>query len=127
MMSPDPDDTQEPVQPEGEPALSPAEAAAPQETVPQHKSVYVGTGVSWAVIFGALLIVVIAILAALNTTAVSVNLIFWKGDIPLISIILGVAAAAVVIDELVGLAIRRRRRRRFRQRDELKELKRGSG
>ena len=108
-------------------ASPPVEAPVePIEPAAEQKKVYVGTGVSWAILLGVVLIVFIAILAALNTAAVPLNLVFWKGDVPLISIILGVGAVTVVVDELIGMIIRLRRRRRLRQRDELKELKKGS-
>ncbi|GBD85378.1 hypothetical protein BMS3Abin02_01783 [bacterium BMS3Abin02] len=122
---PDPDTNETPPQPGTEPARSQGEPVVP-EGQPAQKKVYVGAGVSWAIIFGALLIVAVAVLGALNTAPVPLNLIFWKGDVPLISIILGVAAVTVVIDELVGLIFRLRRRRRLRQRNKLKELEKGA-
>ncbi|NIA25360.1 MAG: DUF1049 domain-containing protein [Gammaproteobacteria bacterium] len=128
-MTPDPEpdifETPPSPQPDFEPAPSQTEPFAAEEQ-PAEKRVYVGAGVSWAIIFGALLIVIVAVLAALNTAAVPLNLIFWKGEVPLISIILGVVAVTVIIDELVGLIFRLRRRRRLRQKDKLKELKKGA-
>lgn len=103
----------------------PIEVKPPEEVEPAEKKVYVGTGVSWAILFGVLLIAFIAILAAQNTAPVKVNLLFWELEAPLISVILGVAAVTVVIDELIGVIVRLRRRRRLRQRDELRELKKG--
>ncbi|NOY56529.1 MAG: DUF1049 domain-containing protein [Actinobacteria bacterium] len=126
-MTPDKDtnETSSSPQPDTEPAPSQTEPVVPEEQ-PAQKKVYVGAGVSWPIIFGALLIVIVAVLAALNTAAVPLDLIFWKGEVPLISIILGVAAITVIIDELAGLIFRLRRRRRLRRKDKLKKLEKGT-
>lgn len=126
-MTPDKDtnETSSLPQPDTEPAPSQTEPVVPEEQ-PAQKKVYVGAGVSWPIIFGALLIVIVAVLAALNTAAVPLDLIFWKGEVPLISIILGVAAITVIIDELAGLIFRLRRRRRLRRKDKLKKLEKGT-
>lgn len=130
-MTSDHEPVEEPTREEGEPLTQPVPAepetiAEPVEARPVEKKVYVGTGVSWAILLGVLLIAFIAVLAAQNTASVTVNLLFWKVEAPLISVILGVAAVTVVIDELIGVIVRLRRRRRLRQRDELKELKKGT-
>jgi len=126
-VTPDKDtnETSSSPQPDTEPAPSQTEPVVPEEQ-PAQKKVYVGAGVSWPIIFGALLIVIVAVLAALNTAAVPLDLIFWKGEVPLISIILGVAAITVIIDELAGLIFRLRRRRRLRRKDKLKKLEKGT-
>jgi len=130
-MTSDHEPVEEPTREESEPLTQPVPAepetiAEPVEARPVEKKVYVGTGVSWAILVGVLLIAFIAVLAAQNTAPVTVNLLFWKVEAPLISVILGVAAVTVVIDELIGVIVRLRRRRRLRQRDELKELKKGT-
>jgi len=124
---PDPDTIETPPspQPDTEPAPSPTEPVAPGRQ-PAQKKVYVGAGVSWAIVFGALLIVIVAVLAALNTAPVPLDLVFWKGEVPLISVILGVIAVTVIIDESVGLIFRLRRRRRLRQKNRLKEIEKGT-
>jgi uncharacterized integral membrane protein len=99
----------------------PAEPEKPKP--PEPEKVYVGTGVSWAIVLTVVLIAFIAVVAARNTAAVTVDLIFWRLEAPLISIILGTAAAAVILDELVGIIWRWRRRRLLKQREELKRLK----
>lgn len=115
-MNPDPDT----------PSAIPSDDDSPSAPVPagsQETRVYAGTGVSWAIVFGVLVVVVVAILAAVNTTATELNLVFWKGQVPLISIILVVAALTVVVDELVGLIVRRNRRRRLHEKQKLRQLK----
>ncbi len=102
------------------------EPEAPAAPPPEPEKVYVGTGISWAILFGVVLIVVIAILALRNTASVTVDLLFWQIEAPLISVILGVAAITVVIDELIGMILRIRKRRLKKQKEELKRLKKGS-
>jgi len=131
------DDTREPdvardrsVEPkpaEVEPATAGEKPTKPEPPAPpEPEKVYVGTGISWAIVFGVLLIVVIAVLALRDTAAVTVDLLFWQIEAPLISVILGVAAITVVIDELIGMILRIRKRRLKKQKEELKRLKKGS-
>lgn len=117
----------EPEPVEAEPAVAGEEPTKPvPPPPPEPEKVYVGTGISWAIVFGVLLIVVIAVLALRNTAAVTVDLLFWQIEAPLISVILGVAAITVVIDELIGMILRIRKRRLKKQKEELKRLKKGS-
>jgi uncharacterized integral membrane protein len=87
---------------------------------------YKGTGVSWTFILIVLVVVVVAVIAAVNTAPVLVNLVFKTIQAPLISVVLVVAALAVIVDELVGLAVRRNRRRRLHEKHQLAQLKKNS-
>ena len=114
---------QDPDTPSARPSETPSDESAPAPVGSQDARVYAGTGVSWAIVFGVLVVVVVAILAAVNTTPTELDLVFWQGEVPLISIILVVAALAVVVDELVGLIVRRNRRRRLHEKHQLRQLK----
>ncbi|MDH3260209.1 MAG: lipopolysaccharide assembly protein LapA domain-containing protein [Acidimicrobiia bacterium] len=90
---------------------------------PEQHRVFAGTGISWAFIFGVLLTVAIIVLAVQNTETVPVQLYFWETTAPLIIVILVGALAAVLIDELIGMIIRRRKRKVLAEREELKHLR----
>jgi uncharacterized integral membrane protein len=107
------------------PAPSEKEAAPPAQP-PHELAPYRGTGISWALVFGIVITVLVAVLAAANTTPVEVNLIFWKVQAPLITLILIVIVLAVIVDELVGIAVRRRRRQRLHEQHQLRQLKQDS-
>jgi len=100
------------------------EPSQPTDTHGEHP--YKGTGVSWTLIIVLVVVVIVAVLAAVNTASVSVDLVFETVQAPLISIILVVAALAVIVDELVGLAVRRSRRRRLHEKQQLARLKKNA-
>ena len=96
--------------------------AAPLPEAEQHR-VFAGTGISWAFIFGVLLTVAIIVLAIQNTEAVPVTLYFWETSAPLIIVMVVTGLAAILIDELIGMIIRRRKRKVLAEREELKRLR----
>jgi uncharacterized integral membrane protein len=100
------------------------ESPLPAGTHDEHP--YKGTGVSWTLIIILVVVVIVAVLAAVNTAPVSVDLVFQTIQAPLISVVLVVAAVAVVVDELVGLAVRRSRRRRLHEKQQLAQLKKNA-
>lgn len=109
-----------------EPARSDDVGANKGETtapVAAPERVFVGTGLFWGLIFGVILAVVVVILAAQNTGAVTVSFLGWDFSTSLIVVILGSLLIGIVLDELFGLVYRKRRRRTMRDRDELKRLK----
>lgn len=67
-------------------------------------------GPPWGLIFFVLLSALIAVFAVQNIQDVELQFLGWSGEFPLILIIVGVFAVAVILDEILG-AIRRRRRR----------------
>jgi uncharacterized integral membrane protein len=101
--------------------------AAPADTEkagePEPRRVFAGTGISWAFIFGAILTAAIIILAVQNTDPVPVKLYFWETEAPLIIVMLVTALVVVLIDEMIGLIMRRRKRRVLAEREELKRLR----
>jgi uncharacterized integral membrane protein len=90
---------------------------------PQQHRVFAGTGISWAFIFGVLLTVAVIVLAVQNTDPVPVTLYFWETTAPLIIVMLVAALAAILIDEMIGMIIRRRKRKILADREELKHLR----
>lgn len=90
---------------------------------PEQHRVFAGTGISWAFILGVILTVAIIVLAVQNTDTVPVNLFFWETTAPLIIVMLVTALAAILIDEMIGLVIRRRKRKVLAEREELKQLR----
>lgn len=108
-----------PVAPEG-----PEPVAVPE---PEQHRVFAGTGISWAFIFGAILTAAIIVLAIQNTDPVPVQLYFWEAEAPLIIVMLITALAVILIDEMIGLIIRRRKRKVLAEREELKRLRSQAG
>jgi uncharacterized integral membrane protein len=90
---------------------------------PEQRRVFAGTGISWAFIFGVILTVAIIVLAVQNTDTVPVRLYFWETAAPLIIVMLVTALAAILIDEMIGLVIRRKKRKVLAEREELKRLR----
>lgn len=67
-------------------------------------------GPPWGLIFFVILSILIAVFAVQNIQDVELRFLGWSGEFPLILIIVGVFAVAIILDEILG-AIRRRRRR----------------
>jgi uncharacterized integral membrane protein len=72
-----------------------------------------------------LLIAVLLVIFTVQNSAESVTLKFlgWEGAYPLALIIIGVVAVTVILDEILGLVLRRRRRRRLAEKQELRRLR----
>ena len=58
-----------------------------------------------------------------NGQDVDLRFLGWDGSFPLSFIIVIVAVVAVILDEILGIALRRRRRRRRAEREELRRLR----
>lgn len=84
---------------------------------------YRGTGFK----VGLALILVTAglllIVAVQNAAAVTVQFLGWEFELPLFAVVLGALLAGVVLDELIGLVVRRQRRARLSERAELRRLR----
>lgn len=83
--------------------------------------------IRWGLISFIILSVIVIVLAAQNTQSVTVRALGWEAELPLIAIILITVLVSVVLDELVGVIIRRRRRMRRAERQELQRLRREHG
>lgn len=113
---------------EREELADPSDAEAVDESektdsVTEPERVFVGTGVFWGLIVGVILALAVLILAAQNTTNVTISFLGWDFSTPLIVLILGALLIGIVLDELYGLVYRKRRRRTLRERAELKRLR----
>lgn len=78
--------------------------------------------------FGLILFLIVAILLVVFTVqnseeAVTLRFLAWEGEFPLALIIIGVVAVSVILDEIMGLVLRRRRRLRLAEKQELKRLR----
>lgn len=83
----------------------------------------VEAGVPWGLIFFLILSVLMAIFAVQNTQDVELEFLTWSGEFPLIMIIVGVFVTAVILDEILGTILRRRRRTRRLEKQELERLR----
>ncbi|MDH3296169.1 MAG: lipopolysaccharide assembly protein LapA domain-containing protein, partial [Acidimicrobiia bacterium] len=101
----------EPVKPLEETVGFEPEAKPEPVPVPEQHRVFAGTGISWAFLSGVLLTVAIIVLAVQNTDTVPVTLYFWETSAPLIIVMVVTGLAAILIDELIGMIIRRRKRK----------------
>lgn len=96
-----------------DPAPEPSPQVEPSRPVPEK------VGVPWGIIFFVILSVLIAVFAVQNVQDVQLQFLGWSGEFPLILIVVGVFAIGVVLDEILGAVIRRRRRIRQAEKQEL--------
>ncbi len=83
----------------------------------------VDAGIPWGLVFFLILSVLMAIFAVQNTQDVELEFLTWSGEFPLIMIIVGVFVTAVILDEILGTFLRRRRRTRRMEKQELERLR----
>lgn len=104
----------------------PVEPSAPEPSPPPEeptRPVPAKVGVPWGIIFFVILSVLIAVFAVQNVQDVELQFLGWAGEFPLILIIVGVFAIAVILDEILGAVIRRRRRIRQAEKQELADYR----
>ncbi len=85
--------------------------------------VAVDAGIPWGLIFFLILSVLMAVFTVQNTQDVELQFLGWSGEFPLIMIIVGVFVTAVILDEILGTILRRRRRTRRLERQELERYR----
>jgi uncharacterized integral membrane protein len=90
---------------------------------PEPAPVPVDGGIPWGLVFFLILSVLMAIFAVQNTQDVELGFLTWSGEFPLIMIIVGVFVTAVILDEILGTILRRRRRTRKMEKQELERLR----
>jgi uncharacterized integral membrane protein len=90
---------------------------------PEPIPVPVDAGIPWGLVFFLILSVLMAIFAVQNTQDVELEFLTWSGEFPLIMIIVGVFVTAVILDEILGTILRRRRRTRKMEKQELERLR----
>ncbi len=86
-----------------------------------------GTGPRWGLIIGIVLAIPLIVFLAQNTQSVEINFINWSAEVPLVSVLAATVVLTVVITEVIGLFVRRRRRRVLAERAELRRLRSSSG
>lgn len=79
--------------------------------------------ISWGLGGSLLVALLLAVFVVQNTADVEVKMLWWEWSLPLAVVIFGVAVLAVVLDELAGVVLRRRRRRRVADKAELERLR----
>jgi uncharacterized integral membrane protein len=89
----------------------------------ERERVFAGTGLFWGLIVVLLLGVAIVILAAQNPEPVELRWLGFEIEVSLVAIILATAVVAVILDQLIGLAWRRRRRQMLGDHEELRRLR----
>ena len=82
--------------------------------------------------FGLIVFLIIAILLVIFTVQnssgdIPLKFLVWEGSYPLALIIIGVVAVTIILDEVLGLFLRRRKRKRFAEKQELKRLREMNG
>ena len=82
-----------------------------------------GTGVRWGLILGIILSIPLIVFLAQNTQSVTINFLAWTGQIPLVAVLGATVIITIVIDELIGLAVRSRRRKSIVEHQELQQLR----
>jgi uncharacterized integral membrane protein len=113
--------------PPAEATPPPAEPTSTPTTAPRARTVHTGTGIVPAVIAGVLLALAIVVFVAQNSTRVELEWLWLDFRLSPAALFLGALLIGVVADEIAGLVWRRARRRRLDERDELQQLRRGSG
>lgn len=102
-----------------EPSFS--EPVAKRKDLPE--PVNAGGEISFGLILFLLITLVVIVFTAQNTQDVELKFLTWEGNFPLAVIIAGVVAVTVVLDEILGMVLRRRRRKRIAEKQELKRLR----
>jgi uncharacterized integral membrane protein len=82
-----------------------------------------GTGLRWGLILGIILSIPLIVFLAQNTQSVTINFLTWTGQIPLVAVLGATVILTIVIDELIGLAVRSRRRKSIVEHQELQRLR----
>lgn len=80
-------------------------------------------GIPWGLGFGLLFALAVAVFAVQNDRDVDIRFLGWEGEMPLAVLVIGVAIASIIFDEVVGVVYRRRRRARRAEREELRRLR----
>jgi uncharacterized integral membrane protein len=95
----------------------------PDEKVGSRTEYVARIGIPWGMVLLFIGVALVVVFAVQNTNDAPVRFLWWEGAFPLAIVILGTAGLAVVLDELAGVAYRRRRRKRLAEKEELKKLR----
>jgi uncharacterized integral membrane protein len=107
----------------------PPEEAVSEPTLPPTPPVEAlsSIGPRWGLIIGIILAIPLIVFLAQNTQSVEINFINWSAQVPLVSVLAATVVLTVIITEVIGLFVRRRRRRVLAERAELRRLRSSSG
>ncbi len=113
------------------PPLPPQEEIVAEPTPPTSQPIVektpTGTGPRWGLIIGIVLAIPLIVFLAQNTQSVEINFINWSAQVPLVSVLAATVVLTVIITEVIGLFVRRRRRKVLAERAELRRLRSSSG
>ncbi len=112
------------------PPMPPPEDVVAESTVPPSQPVVEkapkGTGPRWGLIIGIILAIPLIVFLAQNTQYVVINFMNWTTEVPLVSVLASTVVLTVIITEVIGLFVRRRRRKVLAERAELRRLRSSS-
>ncbi len=105
-------------------AAKPApDVSVPAKTATSPPPAPTGNGFPFGLIMFLILSVLLAVFAVQNTQDVELEFLGWRGQFPLIMIVVGVFATAVILDEILGAILRRRKRVRRQEKQELEHYR----
>lgn len=105
------------------PPSSPSRTAPAGE--PETRREFVGTGVFWSLIIGAIVALALIIFIIQNSESIRVEFLGFDWSMALAGVVLIAVLAGVLVDEMVGVIYRSRRRRRLSEHEELQRLRQG--
>lgn len=85
-----------------------------------------GPGIPWRLGLFLVLAVLVVVFAVQNTQDAELHFLGWSWRLPLVIIILVAVVVSIILDEVLGGIVKRRRARRRLEREELRRL-RGEG
>jgi uncharacterized integral membrane protein len=94
-----------------------SEAPASRPSTPK------GPDVPWGLAGFLILALLLVVFAVQNTQSVELRFLGFEGSYPLVIIIVTVVVVTVILDEILGFVMSRRRARRARDRKELERLR----
>ncbi len=135
MDPPDHSDKPSPEEPAGTDAKgaadedldTPYQPAPEPPPAPQAPPISARTELPFGLVFVLILALGVGVFAVQNTQDVTLNFLGWTGRYPLAVVIIAVVVVSVILDEILGLVLRRRKRRRLAERRELERLRQMSG
>ncbi len=93
------------------------------DTAPPTAPVAVRSGAPWGLAAFLLGVVLLVVFVVQNVQDVSLRFLGFEGEYPLALIIIVVIAVTILLDEILGAALRKRRRTRRAEREELRRLR----
>lgn len=123
MTDPHEPSEEESLDEEGAPGAAEADIEAPRPVATPAEAT---PGIPWRLGLFLTLTILVVVFAVQNTQDVELKLLGWTWQLPLVIVILIFVVISVVLDEILGGIIKRRRARRQREREELRRLRQDS-